>query len=151
MSIRWLTISLLILVVLSAIPVASARIIEVKDGYIVSTVDDPFIPSALDKIKSGAINQDQTDYYLTEVPQGKTTFFTDLTWWGDPYNTLSLRIQSPDGIFGPFYDMSDGKNDSRIYLRTRNDRGLAEGSWSTAVSGYRVNGTASYALITGSG
>ncbi len=48
---------------------------------------------------------------------------------GDPADSLSLSIITPDRVFGPYTDISDGKLDGRIYLRIDGHDNLTPGRW----------------------
>jgi len=65
------------------------------------------------------------------------TLNVDLNW-GNSANSLQLTIYSPDNhVFGPYYDSDDGIIDGRINLDIYNPNGIAQGTWSYNVYGYR--------------
>ncbi|OPX65329.1 MULTISPECIES: peptidase domain-containing protein [unclassified Methanoregula] len=92
------------------------------------------------------IVQGQTNWHTKSVSSYITTLNVDLNW-GNPGNSLRLKIYSPDGYtFGPFYDSYDGNYDSRINLNINNPGGIAKGTWYYEVYGESVSGTQGYSL-----
>lgn len=142
MKVHWIVFLIVIGALLFA-PAVSAKLVETKDGYVVTSVDDtPRLPSVL-PMSSASISQGQTQSYSTYVPAGKTAFIADL-YWGVTSNSLSLTINAPDAQLGPYYDAADGKVDGRIYLRISKSGGLTSGNWWSHVYGYQVTGSQSY-------
>ncbi len=91
------------------------------------------------------ITQGQTNWHTKDVTTFITTLNVDLNW-GNPSNSLRLRIYSPDGyVFGPYFDNADGVIDGRINLDIRNPNGIAIGTWRYE-DGYSVVGTQSYSI-----
>jgi hypothetical protein len=94
----------------------------------------------------GSISQGQyqwqsklLNYYTTSLP-------FDLNW-GNPSNSLRLRVFTPDGyVLGPYYDSSDGYINGRINININRDGGVAQGYWYTEVYGYSVSGSQSYRM-----
>lgn len=142
MKFHWLALLLVIGAVLFVPPV-SAKIVEEKNGYVVTSGDDIIRLPEISQFSSGSISQGQTHWYSTYVPTGKTSFFADL-YWGTPSNSLSLTILAPDTPFGPYYDSADGRIDGRINLRISKSGGLASGTWWSNIYGYYVSGVQSY-------
>jgi hypothetical protein len=142
MKVHWLALLLLIGVALAA-PSVSAKIIEQKDGYIVTTVDDSVRLPDITRLSSSSISQGQSQWYSTYVSYGITSFYADLNW-GNPSNSLELTLTAPGATFGPYYDSADGRIDGRVYLRIYNPGGLASGTWGSKVYGYQVAGVQSY-------
>jgi hypothetical protein len=142
MKVHWLALLLVIGAAL-AVPSVSAKIIEEKNGYIVTPGDNTMQLPEISRFSSASISQGETQWYSTNVPSGKTSFYTDL-YWGAPVNSLSLTIIAPDTTLGPFYDSSDGRIDGRINLRITKSGGLASGTWWSKVYGYYVTGAQSY-------
>lgn len=66
--------------------------------------------------------------------------------WGDPTDSLRLKIHSPEGyVLGPYFDDDDGVvDDGRINLDIYNPDGIAKGIWRYEVYGYSVAGTEDY-------
>lgn len=92
------------------------------------------------------ITQGQTNWHTKNVTTFITTLNVDLNW-GNPSNSLRLRIYSPDGyVFGPYFDNADGVIDGRINLDIRNPNGIAKSTWRYEVYGYSVVGTQSYSI-----
>lgn len=91
------------------------------------------------------ITQSQTNWHTKNVTTFITTLNVNLNW-GNPGNSLRLKIYSPDGyIFGPYFDNADGVIDGRINLDIRNPNGIAIGTWRYE-DGYSVVGTQSYSI-----
>jgi hypothetical protein len=77
------------------------------------------------------------NYYTTRLP-------FDL-YWGNPSNSLRLRIFTPDGyVLGPYYDSSDSIVNGEINIYITRSGGVAQGSWAMEVYGYSVSGYQSY-------
>lgn len=142
MKVHWIALLLVIGAAL-AVPVVSAKIVEEKDGYVVTPGDNTLRLPEISRLSSASISQGQTQWYSTSVSSGKTSFFADL-YWGNPSNSLSLTIAAPDTTLGPYYDSADGRIDGRVNLRIYKSGGLASGTWWSKVYGYRVSGVQSY-------
>ena len=142
MKVHWLALFLVIGVAMT-IPAVSAKIVEEKNGYIVTTVDNSIRLPEMARFSPSSISQGQTHYYSTYVPSGKTSFYTDL-YWGNPSNSLELTISAPGATFGPYYDSADGRWDGRINIRIYRSGGLATGTWGSRVYGYLITGAQSY-------
>lgn len=142
MKIRLLAILFIICLALT-IPTVSAKIIEEKDGYIVTSGDNTFKLSEIFRSVSSSVSQGQTVWHSTSVPAGKTAFYADLKW-GDSTDSLSLTVVAPDRTFGPYYDSADGRTDGRINIKISKSSGIASGTWWSKVYGYSVSGTQSY-------
>ena len=148
MKVHWLAFLIVLGAVLLA-PAVSAKIIEEKDGYIVSSVDErPVFTDLASAFGSFSITQGQTAYHSTVVPSGMTAFSPVLAW-GSTTNSLALRVTAPDMEFGPYYDSSDGITDGRIGLRISRAGGLTGGTWRSTVYGYRVTGSQAYTYQVG--
>lgn len=92
------------------------------------------------------ITQGQTNWHTKDVTTFITSLNVDLNW-GNPSNSLRLRIYSPDGYtFGPYFDNADGTIDGRISLYINNPNGIARGTWRYEVYGYSVVGTQGYSI-----
>ena len=133
----------LIIGMAAAIPVASAQIIEEKDGYIVATEDNSRHLVEVSRISASSITQGQTQWYSTSVSSGKTAFYADLSW-GQPSSSLALTISPPGTSLGPYYDGADGVVDGRINIRVTSGGSLTPGTWWSKVYGYSVSGSQSY-------
>ncbi|MFA6364197.1 peptidase domain-containing protein [Methanoregula sp.] len=124
-------------------PAVSAKIVETKDGYVVTTVDTASrLPSVI-PMSSASISQGQTQRYSSYISGGKSAFTVDLNW-GVPSNSLSLTLNAPDTALGPYYDAADGRTDGRVNLRISNSGGLTSGTWWSHVYGYQVTGSQAY-------
>jgi len=114
-------------------------------GYVVSPAKsvngNAGILTIYDTIKQG-----ETDWHYTIISDYYMTLNVDLNW-GNSANSLQLTIYSPDNhVFGPYYDSDDGIIDGRINLDIYNPNGIAQGTWSYNVYGYRVSGVQSYSI-----
>jgi hypothetical protein len=145
MKVHWIVLLIVIGAALFA-PAASARIVEQKNGYVVSTADDIrggiLLPEA-SSLTSTGITQGQTQTYSRYVNSGTTSIISDLNW-GNTANSLSLTIVAPDATLGPYYDGADGQIDGRIYLRISKSSGVTPGTWWNRIYGYQVTGTQGY-------
>lgn len=101
----------------------------------------PFMPMTV-----GSIKQCDTNWYSTNIVAGEVELIVDLNW-GDPSNSLRLRIYAPDAVLGPYYDAYDGV-DGRIRLRIKDSVGLYPGTWRFEIYGDRVTGTQDYTILT---
>lgn len=144
MKVHWLALLFIIGMAL-AIPAVSAKTIEEKDGYTVTTVDDaPSRFADVSAFASYSLTQGQTRWHTTSVPSGSTRFYSDLNW-GNAANSLALTIYTPDAsVLGPYYDSADGITDGRVYLMVTRSSGLPSGTWSSKVYGSSVSGTQTY-------
>ncbi|MDO8724856.1 MAG: peptidase domain-containing protein [Candidatus Methanoperedens sp.] len=139
-----ITILLLLSASLAAAAVSEEKINATKiDGYIVepAAVKDGDISI---QTVYATITQGQTNWHSKDVTTYITSLNVDLNW-GNPGNSLRLKIYSPDGyVFGPYFDNADGVIDGRINLDIRNPNGIAKGTWRYEVYGYSVIGTQGY-------
>jgi cold shock CspA family protein len=133
------------------VPSVSAKIIDEKDGYIVTSGDTTVHMPDISRLASSSLSQGQAIWYSTSVPSKKTAFSMDL-YWGTPTNSLSLTIYTPDSsVLGPYYDAADGRTDGRISLRISKSGGLSSGTWSSKVYGDRISGSQSYSYSASAG
>jgi hypothetical protein len=142
MKVHWFAL-LLITAALLIMPAVSAKIVEEKNGYMVTPGSAAVRLPEMSLLSSGSLSQGQTNWYTTYVSSGKTSFYTNLNW-GNPSNSLALTIYAPDAVFGPYYDSADGRIDGRINLRISKSGGLTSGTWYSGVYGYSVSGVQSY-------
>ncbi|MDD5142363.1 peptidase domain-containing protein [Methanoregula sp.] len=143
MKVHWLPLLVIVGLAL-AIPAVSAKVVEEKDGYVVTTVDTTQRFATFSSLTSYSLTQGQTRWHTTYVPSGSTTFISDLNW-GQPSNSLSLTFYTPDiSILGPYYDAADGVIDGRIHLMVYRSTGLSSGTWSSKVYGSSIAGTQTY-------
>ncbi|MFA5102819.1 MAG: hypothetical protein WC525_06660 [Candidatus Thermoplasmatota archaeon] len=66
--------------------------------------------------------------FYRHFPDGMENISCDLNWI-DTESSLKIMIFGPDGMMGPYYDSSDGKEDGRISLRIFREGGLTGGDW----------------------
>jgi hypothetical protein len=93
---------------------------------------------------SSSISQGGYQYYTENINYYTTSYQTYL-YWGNPGNSLRLRIVSPDGyLFGPYFDSMDGASDGTICVTITRSSGIAQGIWSNEIYGYQVSGSQSY-------
>jgi hypothetical protein len=142
MKVHWLAL-LIIIGAAFSVPTVSAKIIEERNGYIVTTGTDTFRMMDISRMSSSSISQGQTQWYTTAVSPLNTAFYSDLNW-ANPSNSLTLTLVVPTTQFGPYSDASDGTVDGRITLRITKSSGLPAGTWQSAVYGSSVAGVQSY-------
>jgi hypothetical protein len=115
-------------------------------GYVIEPGHNAGMSSiGIDSVFS-SITQGRTNWHTKSVSSFITSLNVDLNW-GNPSNSLRLKIYSPDGYtFGPYYDNFDGSNNGRINFYINNANGIAQGTWYYEVYGDRVSGTQTYSL-----
>ena len=128
---------------------ASASSINSNDanngGYTITPVMDSIKTPGLRTVYD-TISQGETNWHSEDVIGFYTALHVDLNW-GNPSNSLRLKIYTPDGYtLGPYYDNVDGSIDGRINIYVRNSNGIAQGTWYYEVYGYSVTGTQSYTI-----
>lgn len=101
----------------------------IEGSYVVNTVtvencSEPLLVNSMDF----AVVSSTANYYADIVPDGKQHEWVDLDW-KDPGMDLSLMIYAPDGMFGPYTDMSDGRRDGRIFLDVASRLNVTPGHW----------------------
>jgi hypothetical protein len=147
MSKRLGLIMLMVLLVCASSTVVSASdqkdSVAVNGSYVVKAAQGSDISAMT---VSSTITQGTTNWHTKSVTSFITTLNVDLRW-GNPSNSLRLKIYSPDGyVFGPYYDSFDGNTDGRINLNIVNANGIARGTWYYEVYGDQVAGTQAYSL-----
>jgi len=70
MKVHWLALLLVIGTALT-VPVVSAKIVEEKDGYVVTPGDNTLRLPEISRLSSASISQGQTQWYSTSVSPGK--------------------------------------------------------------------------------
>jgi len=97
-------------------------------------------------IATGTIVQGMTNWHIKTVSSTITSLNVDL-YWGNPSNSLRLKVYSPEGyVFGPYYDSFDGVMDGQINFYINNPGGITRGNWNYEVYGDHVTGTQTYSL-----
>jgi hypothetical protein len=141
-------------VVVLAAPAAAAKgddsvTVAGPGGYVVTFYKAP------SKSVSGTVSM-LTDY--STITQGQynwhyrnvnyyTTSLNFYLYWGNPSNSLRLRIFTPDGyVLGPFYDSYDGMMNGATGVTVSRSGGVAQGTWTSEVYGYSVSGSQSYSM-----
>ena len=146
MSKRLGIVALVLLVMTSCAVVSASELNAVDRGTIIQPANNSGFSQIKPLIVSGSVTQGQTTWQTKVVSSYITSMNMDL-YWGNPSNSLQLRIYSPDGsIYGPFYDNFDGSNNGRINVDVINSAGLPKGVWSFEIYGYKVTGTQSYTI-----
>jgi hypothetical protein len=138
-------VMMLLLIASSAVVSASEQTTVVSNGgYHVEPVHDAGKnPVSIASVYS-TITQGMTNWHQKTISGYITSLNVDLNW-GNPSNSLRLKIYSPDGYtFGPYYDSFDGAYDGRINLNIINSAGIAQGTWYYEVYGNQVIGTQGY-------
>jgi hypothetical protein len=139
---------MLLLIALFAVNVSASeqRTDTKNDGTIIMPVNSTSKISMHPMMVSGSITQGVTKWQTKVVSSYITSMNVDLNW-GNPANSLQLKIYSPTGaVYGPFYDNYDGINDGRINLNVINSAGVPQGTWSYEIYGYRVSGVQAYTI-----
>ena len=88
MRVHWIVFLIVIGAALFA-PAVSAKVVEEKDGYIISTTDDKLLLPDMSLVSSSTITQGQTDLYNTYVPSG--LYFLRTCIGGHPRIPCHLR------------------------------------------------------------
>jgi len=146
------TIVLVLLVLLVGVVAVSASAVNVDNmkksdtmGYVfkpVKSSDGGIQPMTV----SATITQGQTNWHTKTITGYCGGFLVDLNW-GNPSNSLRLRIYTPDGaVLGPYYDNLDGRIDGRILGWLSRNGGVAQGTYYYEVYGDRVSGVQSYTI-----
>jgi hypothetical protein len=140
-------ISLVILVcAIMLVPGVSAQNVDKSAGYSVTPAGNLFMPAVMSPMTGGTITQGETDWYSVIVPSGAASITANLNW-GDTADSLSLTAIAPDGTIGPYYDVSDGVTDGRIFLTISRTGGIAAGTWYFKVYGESVQGSQGYNFV----
>ena len=146
MSKRLGIVALVLLVMTSCAVVSASELNAVDRGTIIQPANNSEFSQIKPLTVSGSITQSQTTWQTKVVSSYITSMNVDL-YWGNPSNSLQLRIYSPDGSkYGPFYDNYDGAIDGRINLNVLNSAGVPKGTWYYEIYGYSVKGTQSYTI-----
>lgn len=148
MSKRLGVVALMLLLIAScAVVSASEQASYVNgNGTVIQPVTGTEISTESIRTVSGTITQDATKWQTKAVSSYITSMNVDLNW-GNPANSLQLRIYSPTGeIYGPYYDNYDGVNNGRINLNVINNAGVPKGTWRYEIYGYRVSGVQAYTI-----
>ncbi|WP_325377597.1 hypothetical protein [Methanocella sp.] len=90
------------------------------------------------------IKQGQTQWAQKTVVGNPTTIYTDV-YWGNPTNSISLTVYTPDGyVLGPVYDNIEGIINGDIPLAITRSGGVASGTYYYQIYGYRISGSQYY-------
>ena len=144
-----MTTKILALLVMLLLPVSLAGAAVCEDetdatgGYTVTPAKDANGDAGILWIYD-TITQGETNWHSKVVSTNINTLNVDLNW-GDPTDSLRLKIHTSDGyVLGPYFDDADGAVDGRINLDIYNPDGIARGTWYYEVYGYSVVGTEDY-------
>jgi len=138
---------MLVLIASFAVVSASEQVPIVSNGgYNVEPAHNDGMNLMSIQLIYASITQGMTNWHTKTVSSYITSMNVNLNW-GNPSNSLRLKIYSPDGYtFGPYYDSFDGVNDGRININIINNNGIAQGTWYYEVYGNSVTGTQTYSL-----
>lgn len=141
------------LLLLLCVSFATGAVIEEKsdENYKVHFGDYIIKPAKDSGESTGAkyvydtITQGETNWHTKEVDSHITVLNVDLNW-GDPTDSLRLKVYDPDWqCLGEFFDVDDGYPDNgRINIDIENPNGVAGGTWHYEVYGYDVEGVEDY-------
>jgi len=138
-------VMMLLLIASSAVVSASEQTTVVSNGgyHVEPVYDTGKNPVSIASVYA-TITQGMTNWHQKTISGYVTSLNVDLNW-GNPSNSLRLKIYSPDGhTFGPYYDSFDGVYDGRVNLNIINSAGIAKGTWYYEVYGNQVIGTQGY-------
>lgn len=141
-----LLIVVLIGVTICALPATAASGSKADNGgYTVKIVQqDPNVIRPMTVY--GSISQGQYQWQ-SRLVNYYTTNLNFYLYWGNPSNSLRLRIFTPDGyVLGPYYDSYDGSYNGAIGVQVYRSTGVAQGTWYTEVYGDYVVGAQSYSI-----
>lgn len=146
-------IALVLLVLLVGLMAASASAANANtarkpgDDGVIITHEKGLSPGTIMPMSvSGSIMQGEVDWWSRGLWGYQTDMYIAL-YWGNPSNSLRMRIYSPDGyVYGPFYDNCDGKLDGFIPCHLHRSYGLPQGTYYVEIYGDRVYGIQSYTL-----
>jgi hypothetical protein len=146
-------IALVLLVLLVGLMAASASAVSANtakqtgnNGYVLSPGKGLDPGTIMPMSTSGSIRQGETKWYTRYVSGNPYSINIDL-YWGNPSNSLRMRIYAPDGsIHGPVYDNFDGILNGDIPVQLYRQGGLPSGTYYIEVYGDRVSGTQSFSL-----
>ncbi len=124
----------------------SAANVDNRAGYSVTPAGNLHLPAVASPLTVGTITTGETDWYSITVLSGTASITPDLNW-GDVTDSLSLTVIAPDETVGPFYDISDGVMDGRIFITISRTGGIAPGIWKFKVYGVNVLGSQGYNFV----
>jgi hypothetical protein len=127
-------------------PIVSAQQ-DNQNSTIIILPGDPDKAPVFSILAYDTIVQGETDYFTKYVQSGTSHLTLDLNW-GTVSNSLSLTVNTPIGVYGPYYDSSDGRSDGRIVLLMSGaGQSLPSGTWDFRVYGDRVSGVEDYTFV----
>ncbi|EHQ36761.1 hypothetical protein [Methanoplanus limicola] len=137
--------AIVMLLVCPVIAAGDGLVSEDNGGYVVKS---GVLCKSDDNMRTvySSISQGETNWHYKQVSSSTNVLNINLNW-GNPSNSLSLKIYTADGeILGPYYDNADGRTDGKISLSITNPDGIASGRWDYKVYGYSVSGTEDYSI-----
>ncbi len=120
-------------------------------GYVVTFVKSPDVSSkslVANTVSTMSLQniicQGQIQWAQKTISGHPTTIYTDVNW-GNPANSLSLTVYTPDGyVLGPYYDNVEGVLNGYIPLALTRSGGVTPGTYYYQICGYRVTGSQYY-------
>ncbi|MFA5452975.1 MAG: hypothetical protein WC248_05340 [Candidatus Methanomethylophilaceae archaeon] len=151
-SLKLLIISMVaVLLLTSSVSAYDQKVIGdyvITSGYDLDlTETQTFIANSQSSLKSDSysIIEGQSRIHVFNPGHSCRRVIIDIDW-SDKNNELRLDVESPDTIYGPFYDGIDGQVDGRIYISISKSSGgyLSEGDWANIIHGESISGTEYY-------
>ena len=84
------------------------------------------------------IREGRSIAFFRSIPAGSGNITCDLNW-RDTDSSLKLTIFAPDGVMGPYYDISDGRPDGRIFLQISRDMNPSCGDWYVVIEAETID------------
>ncbi|WP_174590859.1 peptidase domain-containing protein [Methanocella conradii] len=156
MSVKKCGVVLVLLALLAGVAAASAgaasvdssKNIKPGDGGYVVTIGKSNYAVSSDKGTSFSILASLSDYISQgqikwgyKTISGYVTSFGAELYWGNPANSLSMTIITPDGyVLGPYYDIIDGRLNGDIPIVISRSSGVAQGTYAFKIYGDQVAG-----------
>ena len=80
--------------------------------------------------------------WAQKTVSGFSTYIDADLYWGNPSNSLSLTVYTPDGyVYGPYYDNCDGLLNGNIPVQLTKSSGIADGTYYYEIIGCKVTGS----------
>ncbi len=138
----------LVLILLAVLTAASASAVSTSEsskntkpgngGYVLGVEKSDGV--SMMSTSGGYICQGETKWGYKTI-SGYVKTLGAVIWWGNPSNSLRVRIFTPDGyVLGPVYDNWDGVLDGKIPVTISREGGLAQGTYGYEIYGDRVSG-----------
>ena len=132
----------------SAASADSSKNIKPGDGGYIVTIGKSNYDGSSNKLTDFSILASSSDFIAQgqtkwgyKVVSGYVTSFGAELYWGNPSNSLSMTIITPDGyVLGPYYDIIDGRLNGDIPIVISRSTGVAQGTYAFRIYGYQVSG-----------